>query len=109
MSIPIETQIIFEEKLKFSTNHWPILLSTDIQSKSEDHKMSGSIEKIVDAGIGSDYNSGQVYWFKCWKIMKGSLTQWVIVHVIQGFNLDDIPWHAGPSPGFHLEGCNKKN
>ena len=29
--------------------------------------MSEPIEKIVDTGIGSDYNSGQV-WLKCWKI-----------------------------------------
>ena len=31
--------------------------------------MSEPIEKIGGIGIGSDHNSGQVYWFKCWKIL----------------------------------------
>ena len=117
MSIPIETQIIFEEKLKFSTNHWPILLSTDIQFKSKDPKMCEPIEKIGEVGIGSDYYSGQVYWFKfkCWKIMRGSLTQWVIVQVVQGFNLDDIPghglWasHIGFGSPIKVRPCNQLN
>ena len=36
-----------------------------IQLQIEKSEMSGPIEKIVDTGIGSDYNSGQVYCFKC--------------------------------------------
>ena len=36
--------------------------------------MSEPIEKIGDNGIGSesDCDSGQVYWFKCWKIKRAS-------------------------------------
>ena len=36
--------------------------------------MSEPIEKIVDNGIGSDYNSGQVYWFKYWKNRRANLS-----------------------------------
>ena len=36
--------------------------------------MSESIEKIGDTGIGSDYNFGQVYWFKFEEIKWGNLS-----------------------------------
>ena len=53
--------------------------------------MSEPIEKIGDIGIGSNYNSGQVYCFKCWKIKGGNLYQahWVIRRVIWGVNGED--------------------
>ena len=43
-----------------------------IQLQIEKSEMSEPIEKIVDTGIGSNYDSGQVYWFKFWKIRKGN-------------------------------------
>ena len=46
----------------------------DIQFKSKDQKMSEPIEKIGEVGIGSDYKSGQVYWFKCWKVKRANLS-----------------------------------
>ena len=36
-------------------------------------KISEPIEKIGDIGIGSDYNFGQVYFSKLWKIGKANL------------------------------------
>ena len=41
-----------------------------IQLQIEKSEMSGPIEKIVDTGIGSNYDSGQVNWFKCLKLGK---------------------------------------
>ena len=52
---------------------WPVLQSTDIQLQIEKSEMSGPIEKIIDYGIGSNYDSGQVYCSKFLKIGKANL------------------------------------
>ena len=44
-----------------------------IQLQIEKSEMSGPIEKIIDYGIGSNYDSGQVYCSKFLKIGKANL------------------------------------
>ena len=55
--------------------------------------MSEPIGKITDRGIGSDYDSGQVYWFRCWKILVFIYVtaQWVSEgYIITGFLFDSV-------------------
>ena len=53
-------------------------------------KISEPIKKIGDIGIGSDYNFGQVYCSKFWKIGKANLSDVSNVRVILGFNVGDF-------------------